>query len=125
MDNKTNKYEGAQNMEKNSGLVSIADDVIAMIAALAVTEVEGVYCLNENLRRDNINKASSATLAKAVKVEKIGETKVKIDCAVIMKYGYNVPDTSRRIQEKVVAAIDSMACKEVTDVNIRITGVRQ
>ncbi len=112
-------------MEKNKGLVSIADDVIAMIAALAVTEVEGVYCLNENLRRDNINKVSSANLAKAVKVEKIGGSKVKVDCAVVMKYGYNVPDTCHRIQEKVAAALDSMACMEVTDVNIRITGVHQ
>ena len=40
-----------------------------------------------------------------------------------LKYGYNIKQTTEKVQEKVKAAIENMTGLDVADVNIRITGV--
>ena len=45
------------------------------------------------------------------------------DMAVNLKYGYNIPVVSEKIQEKVKSAIETMTGLSVDDVNIRIVGV--
>lgn len=43
--------------------------------------------------------------------------------ALIMEYGYNIPATSQKVQDKVKSAIENMTGLDVLDVNIRIAGV--
>ena len=40
-----------------------------------------------------------------------------------LKYGYNIPDVSERVQDRVKSAIENMTGLTVLDVNIRIAGV--
>ena len=42
---------------------------------------------------------------------------------MIMEYGYNIPATSRKVQERVKSAIENMTGLDVSDVNIRIAGI--
>ncbi len=44
--------------------------------------------------------------------------------AVNIRYGYNVPDTSAQIQEKVKTAIEMMTGLEVAAVNVKIVNVQ-
>ncbi|HKM04675.1 MAG TPA: Asp23/Gls24 family envelope stress response protein [Lachnospiraceae bacterium] len=109
--------------EKESiGAVQIADDVVAMIASLAATEVDGVSALVGNITNELMSKVGMKNLTKGVKVEVI-EKRVKIDLAVTMEYGFNIPSTCGKVQEKVKASIENMTGLEVMDVNIRIAGV--
>ncbi len=48
---------------------------------------------------------------------------VTVCLALNLKYGYNIKDTTGKVQEKVKAAIENMTGLEVADVNIRIAGV--
>ena len=48
---------------------------------------------------------------------------VRVDLTIVIKYGHNVMETSREVQEKVKNAIENMTGLTVTDVNIRVTGV--
>ena len=115
-----NTYESKDNPAM--GTVKIADDVVATIAALAATEIEGVSTMGGNITNELMNKVGVKNPGKGVKVEIIGK-RVQVDLAVIVDYGYNIPATGQKIQLKVKQAIESMTGLNVTDVNLRITGV--
>jgi len=108
--------------EENIGTVKIADDVVAMIAGLAATEVEGVSAMAGNITNELMSKVGMKKLTKGVKVDVI-ERHVTVDLAILMEYGYNIPATCQKVQTKVKAAIENMTGLNVTDVNIRIAGV--
>ena len=104
------------------GTVKIADDVVAVIAGLAATEVKGVASMAGNISNELMSKMGVKNLAKGVKVEMIGKS-VRADPNLIVEYGYNIPAVSQKVQEKVKSTIENMTGLEVTDVNIRIAGV--
>lgn len=108
--------------EENVGVVQIADDVVAMIASLATTEVEGVSAMAGNITNELMSKVGMKNLTKGVKVEVI-ESNVVIDLAVTMEYGYNIPATCQKVQAKVKTAVENMTGLNCTDVNIRIAGI--
>jgi uncharacterized alkaline shock family protein YloU len=109
--------------EDNSmGTVKIADDVVAMIAGLAASEVDGVSAMVGNITNELMSKVGMTKLTKGVKVEITGR-EVRTDIAVVLEYGYNIPATSQKVQEKVKMAIENMTGLTVSDVNIRIAGV--
>ena len=106
----------------NLGEVKIADDVVAVIAAYAATEVDGVSAMAGNVTNEIMSKVGMKNLSKGVKVE-VNEGFVSIILAITVDYGYSIPATSRKVQDKVKAAIENMTGLEVSDVNIRIAGV--
>lgn len=108
--------------DEKFGTVKIADDVVAMIAALAATEVDGVAAMNGNMANEFLSRVGVKGLAKGVRVE-IFNKKVKVELAIIIEYGFNIPATCQRVQTKVKNAIQNMTGLEVTDVNIRIAGI--
>lgn len=108
--------------DENIGTVKIADDVVAMIASLATTEVEGVSAMAGNITNELMSKVGMKSLTKGVKVV-VAEGNVIVDLAVTMEYGYNIPATCQKVQAKVKSAIENMTGLTCTDVNIRIAGV--
>ena len=104
------------------GEVQIADEVVAIIAGLAASEVKGVASMAGNATRELIEKLGVRSLAKGVKIA-VEEGKVRVAIGVNLRYGYNVPETSSEIQEKVKTAIETMTGMEVTEVNIKIVNV--
>lgn len=104
------------------GSVKIADDVVAMIAALAATEVEGVASMAGNVTHELLSRVGVRNAARGARVE-VMQKKVKVDLAITIEYGYNIPATCQRVQAKVKNAVENMTGLEVTDVNIRIAGV--
>ncbi len=108
--------------DNQMGTVKIADDVVAMIASLAASEVDGVSAMVGTITNELMSRVGMRNLTKGVKVEVIGKA-VRADIAVMLEYGYNIPATCQKVQEKVKAAIENMTGLEVSDVNIRIAGV--
>ncbi|MBO5337198.1 MAG: Asp23/Gls24 family envelope stress response protein [Lachnospiraceae bacterium] len=108
--------------EESVGTVQIADDVVAMIASLAATEIEGVSAMAGNISNELMSKVGVKKLTKGVKVDVLNNN-VKVDLAVTMEYGYNIPATCQKVQEKVKSAIENMTGLSCSDVNIRIAGV--
>lgn len=122
MERETDKKTVAMNNSNGVGAVQIADDVVAMIASLAATEIEGVSAMVGNITNELMSKVGMKSLTKGVKVD-ISEKDVAVDLAVIMEYGYNIPTTCQKVQQKVKTAIENMTGLNCTDVNIRIAGV--
>ena len=104
------------------GVVQIADDVVAMIASLAATEVDGVSALVGNITNELMSKVGMKKLTKGVKVEVI-EGVVSLELAIMIQYGHHIPQTCQNVQNKVKTAVENMTGLTVSDVNIRIAGV--
>jgi uncharacterized alkaline shock family protein YloU len=109
--------------EKNKiGEVQIADEVVAIIAGLAATEVEGVDSMAGNITNELVGKLGMKNLSKGVKVE-VTEEHVSVSMSLNLKYGYSIPEVCKIVQEKVKNAIENMTGLNVLDVNIKIAGV--
>ena len=108
--------------DSSKGEVKIADEVVAIIAALAATEVEGVASMAGNITNELIGKLGMKNLSKGVKVDVL-EGIVTVSLALNLKYNYSIVEVSARVQEKVKNAIENMTGLEVADVNIKVAGV--
>ena len=104
------------------GEVQIADEVVAIIAGLAATEVEGVASMAGNITNELISRLGMKNLSKGVKVL-VTDRNVDVDLALNIEYGYSIMKVSEKVQDKVKAAIENMTGLEVSMVNIRIASV--
>ena len=105
------------------GTVKIADDVVALIAAFAAMEVEGVSGMAGGLDMDTVSKGGMKRLGKTVRVE-VSKEGVQADLAVDLVYGYSIPETCSKVQDRVKTSIENMTGLEVKDVNIRVSGIK-
>ena len=108
--------------DASKGEIKIADEVVAIIAALAATEVEGVASMAGNITNELIGKLGMKNLSKGVKVDVL-EGIVTVSLALNLKYNYSIVEVSARVQEKVKNAIENMTGLEVADLNIKVAGV--
>ena len=108
--------------DENSGNIYLAEDVVATIAGLAaVRDIEGVSTVGDPVRKNvagrNVKKA-----ARDVKIE-IKDGIVEVDLSLAIAYGYNIPETCRKVQQKVQTNIENMNGLKVACVNLRIAGL--
>lgn len=104
------------------GEVQIADDVVAIIAGLAATEVEGVASMYGNITNELVAKLGMKNLAKGVKAV-LENDEVTVDLALNVKFGYRIKEVSVKVLEKVKSAIENMTGLTVNLVNIRIANI--
>ena len=129
MDKETDKSKhGCITDADGLGTVKIANDVVAMIAGLAAMEVDGVSAMSGNITDELMGKVGITNIVmkkqtKGVKVD-ILEGTVSVDLALTLEYGYNIRATCNKVQEKVKSALETMTGFEVSDVNIRIIGIK-
>lgn len=109
-------------LENEQGEVIITNEVIGVIASLAAMEVDGVASMAGDATKELISKISKKALSKGVKVD-IAEDEVTIVVALIIKYGYNVMDVSKKVQEKVKGTVENMTGLQTSNVNIRVAGI--
>ncbi len=104
------------------GTVKIADEVVAVIAGLAATEVKGVASIAGGITNGMVAKKGIKALSRGVKVN-VQDHLVTVDLALELDYGYSIPEVGTEVQEKVKSAIENMTGMEVTDVNVRVSDV--
>ena len=114
---------GCVSVNEEFGTVKIANDVVAMIAGLAATEGDGVSAMVGNITNELMGKVGMKKQTKGVKIDILDST-VSVDLAVTLEYGFNIPTTCNKVQEKVKNAIETMTGFKVSDVNIRIVGIK-
>ena len=114
-------FRSIQN-DASLGEVKIADEVVAIIAALAATEVDGVASMAGNITNEVIGKLGIKNLSKGVKVDVL-EGVVTVSLALNLKYDYSIMEVTKKVQEKVKNAVENMTGLEVADVNIKVAGV--
>lgn len=107
----------------NSG-IKISNEVVASIAGVAVSEVQGVYSMAGGIA-GGISEVLSGkkNLSKGIKVE-VGEKETKIDVNIIVEYGVRIPDVAFEIQGRVKKAVETMTGLKVAEVNIHVQGIK-
>ena len=103
--------------------IKIAEDVIAVIAGVAVSEVQGVAGMAGGFAGGITEVLSGKkNLAKGIKVEE-NDQEVKIDVNIIVEYGTRIPDIAFDIQNRVKKAVENMTGLKVEEVNVHVQGV--
>lgn len=103
--------------------IEISNDVIAVIAGVAVSEVQGVAAMSGSFAGGITEVLSGKkNLAKGIKVEK-SENTTKIDVNIIVEYGSRIPDVAFEIQNRVKKAVEGMTGFKVEEVNVHVQGV--
>lgn len=115
--------EQVDTQELTSEGIQIADDVVAVIAGKAVSEVNGVAGMAGGFA-GGISEVLSGkkNLSKGIKVD-IGEKEAKIDVNIIVEYGVRIPDVAFEIQNRVKKAVETMTGLKVSSVNVHVQGV--
>lgn len=107
---------------ENDG-IKISDDVVAVIAGVAVSEVPGVSGMAGGFAGGFSEVFSGKkNLAKGIKAD-IEENKAKIDVNIIVEYGSRIPDVAFEIQNRVKKAVENMTGLKVEEVNVHVQGV--
>lgn len=105
------------------GSIHISQDVLAVIAAAAALEVEGVGGLTANLSSDLAEQLlGKKNMTKGVHIQ-VGEDSVTLELAVLVKYGYTIPEVAKAVQESVMSAVEATSGLTVAAVNIHVAGI--
>ena len=89
-------------IDGDRGEVRIADEVVAIIAGMAATDVRGVASMAGNIKNELVSMMGMKTLSKGVKVE-VTDTDVKVDLALNLEFEANILKVSGIVQDKVKA----------------------
>ena len=119
---KANGKKDSKNASEEKG-IEISSDVIAVIAGVAVSEVQGVASMSGGFA-GGISEVLSGkkNLSRGIKVDKT-DNKAKIDVNIIVEYGSRIPDVAFEIQNRVKKSVESMTGYIVEEVNVHVQGV--
>ena len=108
--------------EEGIGEIQIANEVVAAIASISASEIEGVETLTGNLKNELVGRFGAKKNAKGVRVT-VDDNEAVVDIEITMKYGYSIPETSARVQERIAQSINEMTGLTVSHVNVNVAGV--
>ncbi|MEY8415243.1 Asp23/Gls24 family envelope stress response protein [Tissierella praeacuta] len=104
------------------GTVKISDDVVAIIAGVAATEVDGVAGMSGGITGGITEMLGMKNLSKGVKVE-VGDKEAAIDLYIIVEYGSKISELGEKVQENVKNTVETMTGLNIVEVNVNIQGV--
>lgn len=106
----------------DKGSINISEEVVAVIAANAALETEGVAALSASLGKDIAELLGKKNLSRGVKISYDGES-VKADVYIMVKIGVSVSKVGQQVQEAVASNIESMTGFTVSEVNVHVCGI--
>jgi uncharacterized alkaline shock family protein YloU len=108
--------------QANIGTVKVSDEVIATVASVAATQVEGVAGMSEGVVDGIAKLLTGGQATKGIKVQ-VGEEEAALDISIIVEYGTSIAEVGRQVQESVKKAVEAMTGLRVVEVNVSIQGV--
>ena len=116
-----NKEYFTQEME--NGSIQISEDVVASVTGMAVLEVEGVCGLSSSIGTDIAEMLGMKTLSKGVRLSTTETGALRIDCDVVSKFGQNIFELAKNVQENVKSSVESGTGLRVAEVNVTVCGI--
>ncbi|HEY8677663.1 MAG TPA: Asp23/Gls24 family envelope stress response protein [Candidatus Dormibacteraeota bacterium] len=105
------------------GSVKVANEVIAHIASLTATQVQGIVGMYPAKARDGHRLLPVSSSYKGVRVD-MGEDALQLELFLVVDHAAHVPTVAAEVQRQVVTAIDKMLGLEVRQVNVFVGDVR-
>ena len=110
--------------DNQNGVVQISEDVICIMAGIAATEVEGIASMKGDISATQISRSDMKNHSKCVKVVVTENKTISLYLLLNIKYGYSLPEVTKKVQEKVKDTIENMTGLKVESVNISISEVQ-
>ena len=108
---------------QENGNVMISEDVIAVIVAHALAEVDGIGSLGSKPGIVIEDFAVKKNWSKSLKILISEDNTVAIDCSIMVAYGNSVVDVAAAVQQNVTANVESMTGVKVAGVNVNVCGI--
>lgn len=99
---------------EENGSVCISEEVIASIVTDAISEIEGVGALSQNV--------SGKKLVRGVRLEQ-QDGVIALEIYLMVRYGFAIPEVAAKVQDAVMSAVSGMTGFEVKTVNVHVSGV--
>lgn len=110
--------------EEDLGKIEISPEVIEVISGIAASEVEGVANMRGNFASDVAQRLGRKQQhGKGVKVE-LEDDSITVDMYVVINYGAAILEVSKKIQENVFLALQTMTAIELDEINVHVLGVQ-
>ncbi|MCR4719889.1 MAG: Asp23/Gls24 family envelope stress response protein [Firmicutes bacterium] len=110
-------------LKEDGGKVNISDDVVASIAGIATSEIDGVYSMSGGVASGIAEKlGAKKSPQKGVKVDVKPDGAI-IDLYAVVEFGVRIPELAWSIQENVKNSVETMTGIDVSCVNVHIDGV--
>ena len=116
-----NKEYYTQEME--NGTIQISEEVVASVTGMAVLEVEGVCGLSSSIGTDIAEMLGMKTLSKGVRLAATDTGALRIDCDIVSKFGQNIFELAKNVQENVRSSVESVTGLHVGEVNVTVCGI--
>ncbi len=114
--------EDMNNDITDKGSIRISNDVVAVIAGVAATEIKGVVGMSGGITGGITELLGMKNMSKGVKVE-VGNKEASVDVFLVVEYGSNIATLAESVQENVKKAVETMTGLDVVNVNVNIQGV--
>lgn len=106
----------------SSGSINISEEVIAVVAGVAASEISGVSGMCTSFTGGLTDLFGKKNYSKGVKVE-LTDGKVKVSVSLTLEYGCKIPDVAWEVQEKIKREIENMTGMEVTAVDVYVNAI--
>ena len=104
------------------GSINICQNVVAVIAAAAAVDVDGVHGLYQSPGRELTTVSGRKGISKGIRIQIDGD-EVIVDVNFIAEMGQSVSEVGAAVQSAVKSAIEEAVGAKVNAVNINICGV--
>ena len=105
----------------DKGTINISEDVVASLVRSAVVETDGVAELATAVTSEDVEAGTRKSI-RGVKV-RFKDDVILADTAITVKYGGNILDIAKKVQENALAAIQTSTGFEDASVNVHVAGV--
>jgi len=106
------------------GNVKIHKDVIASIASIASLEVEGIKKIGGDLKA-SIYEFFGKKQQKGIGVEIDRNEEVRLNVPLVIKYGYNVTEVARSVQENIQQSLEKMTNLSIKEINVSVQKIEK
>ena len=112
-----------EEQEEGLGNIKIAVDVVATIAGIAASGIEGVASMYSSIAGGIAEMlGAKKNPSKGIKVD-MKDNSVVIDIYIVVDYGVKIPELAWEIQETVKNSVETMTGLTAEKINIHIEGV--
>lgn len=106
------------------GVVRIHKEVIASVAAIAISEIEGVSAI-PNAFKAGILEMLGKKYYPGINVLIDKNNDVKLEVKINVKYGFNIPEVATKVQDNIRLAMEKMSDLSLKEINVNIQGVER
>lgn len=108
----------------NLGEIKINHSVVANIARIAATEIDGVYSTGTNFVEGITEFFSKKDSDRGIRVSEDEAGDYLIEIRVVLRFGVSLAKVAVQIQENIRDKVSKMTMKNVSRVDVIIDGVR-